>query len=100
MQEIVATCQGARAAVVGLDQEAGVRAQEWGVAAPIRHVSAPVQGEAVVRRLASGGVTTYVEVGPGTALSGRVLHNIHREATSISVGGLDDLATVESAIHV
>ena len=32
----------------------------------VRQVSAPVRWEDVVRRLASEGVTTYVEVGPGT----------------------------------
>ncbi|MGH9257839.1 MAG: ACP S-malonyltransferase, partial [Vicinamibacterales bacterium] len=31
----------------------------------VRQVSAPVLWEAIVRRLASAGVTTYVEVGPG-----------------------------------
>jgi acyl transferase domain-containing protein len=92
------------APVDGLDQEAGLPASdERGVAsseAPSRQVSAPVHGEAIVRRLASGGVTTYVEVGPGTVLSGLVLHSIQRESTSISGDGLDELATVESAIHV
>ncbi|HUR33167.1 MAG TPA: ACP S-malonyltransferase, partial [Vicinamibacterales bacterium] len=42
------------------------------VDALIRQVSAPVRWEDVVRRLASEGVTTYVEVGPGTVLSGMV----------------------------
>ncbi|MFY1004964.1 ACP S-malonyltransferase, partial [Escherichia coli] len=34
----------------------------------VRQVSSPVLWEAVVTRLASAGVTTYVEVGPGTVL--------------------------------
>ena len=38
----------------------------------VRQVSAPVRWEDVVRRLASEGVTTYVEVGPGTVLSGLI----------------------------
>jgi [acyl-carrier-protein] S-malonyltransferase len=56
-----------------------------------------VQWEAVVRRLASEGVTTYVEVGPGTVLSGLV-RKIHREATVLSVGAPDDVAAVEAVI--
>src|SRR5262249_37317594 len=34
----------------------------------VRQVSSPVRWEDVVRRLASEGVTNYVEVGPGTVL--------------------------------
>jgi [acyl-carrier-protein] S-malonyltransferase len=40
------------------------------VEALIRQVSAPVRWEDVMRRLASEGVRKYVEVGPGTVLSG------------------------------
>jgi [acyl-carrier-protein] S-malonyltransferase len=60
----------------------------------VAQVSSPVQWEAVVRRLASEGVTTYVEVGPGTVLSGLV-RKIHREATVVSISGPEDLAAVE-----
>ena len=67
------------------------------IEALVRQVSAPVRWEAVVRRLASEGVTHYVEVGPGTVLSGLV-RKIHREATVVSFGTPDDLATVESAL--
>jgi [acyl-carrier-protein] S-malonyltransferase len=67
------------------------------IAALIAQVSSPVQWEAVVRRLASEGVTTYVEVGPGTVLSGLV-RKIHREATVLSVGAPDDVAAVEAVI--
>jgi [acyl-carrier-protein] S-malonyltransferase len=63
----------------------------------VRQVSAPVKWQAVVERLASEGVTTYVEVGPGTALSGLV-RKIHRDATIVNFGGPDDLAGVESAL--
>jgi [acyl-carrier-protein] S-malonyltransferase len=69
------------------------------IEALVRQVSAPVRWEAVVERLASEGVTTYVEVGPGTVLGG-LARKIHREATSISFGSPDDLAAVESAINV
>jgi [acyl-carrier-protein] S-malonyltransferase len=67
------------------------------IEALVRQVSSPVRWEAVVRRLASEGVTTYVEVGPGTVLSGLV-RKIHREATVVNLGGPEDLAAVEAAL--
>jgi [acyl-carrier-protein] S-malonyltransferase len=65
------------------------------VEALIAQVSLPVRWEAVVRRLASEGVTTYVEVGPGAVLSGLV-RKIHREATVVNVAGPDDLESIEA----
>ena len=65
----------------------------------VQQVSSPVRWEAVVRRLASEGVTTYVEVGPGTVLSGMV-RRIHREATVVNFGTPGDLAAIEPLIHV
>jgi [acyl-carrier-protein] S-malonyltransferase len=65
----------------------------------IEQIASPVRWEGVVRRLASEGVTTYVEVGPGTVLSGLV-RKIHREASVVSFGGPDDLAAVEALLHV
>jgi len=65
------------------------------VEALVRQVSAPVRWEAVVQRLASEGVTTYVEVGPGTVLSG-LIRKIHRDAKVVSFGSPDDLAAVEA----
>jgi [acyl-carrier-protein] S-malonyltransferase len=67
------------------------------IEALVAQVASPVRWEAVVTRLASEGVTTYVEVGPGTALSGLV-RKIHRDATIVNFGGPDDLAGVESAL--
>jgi [acyl-carrier-protein] S-malonyltransferase len=67
------------------------------IEALVRQVASPVRWEAVVTRLASEGITTYVEVGPGTVLSGLV-RKIHRDATVVSFGGPDDLAGVEAAI--
>jgi len=64
------------------------------IAALVAQVSAPVRWEAVVARLASEGVTTYVEVGPGAVLAGLV-RKIHRDATVFSVGSPGDLAAVE-----
>jgi [acyl-carrier-protein] S-malonyltransferase len=59
----------------------------------VQQVSMPVRWETVVRRLASAGVTAYVEVGPGTVLSGLV-KKIDREATILNVEAPDDLAAV------
>ena len=64
------------------------------VEALVRQVSGAVRWEAVVRRLASEGVRTYVEVGPGTVLAGLV-RKIDREARVASLedpAGLDALA--------
>ena len=69
------------------------------IEALVQQVSSPVRWEAVVRRLASEGVTTYVEVGPGTVLSGLV-RKIHPAATVLSFGSPDDLAAVESLHNV
>ncbi len=69
------------------------------IEALIRQVSGAVRWEAVVRRLASEGVRTYVEVGPGTVLAGLV-RKIDREARVASVEdptGLDALAPLFSA---
>ena len=65
------------------------------IEALIRQVSSPVRWESVVQRLASEGVTAYVEVGPGKVLSGLV-KKIARDATILNVEGPDDLATVEA----
>jgi [acyl-carrier-protein] S-malonyltransferase len=67
------------------------------IEALVQQVSMPVRWEAVVRRLASEGVTTYVEVGPGTVLSGLV-RKIHRDATVLNFGAPGDLATIETAL--
>ena len=69
------------------------------IEALVAQVSLPVRWEAVVGRLASEGVTTYVEVGPGTVLSGLV-RKIHREATTLSFGSPDDLAAITALISV
>ncbi len=65
------------------------------VEALVAQVSAPVRWEAVVRRLASEGVTTYVEVGPGAVLSG-LIRKIHRDAKVVNFGVPEDLAAIES----
>jgi [acyl-carrier-protein] S-malonyltransferase len=68
------------------------------IEALVAQVSSPVRWEAVVRRLASEGVTTYVEVGPGAVLTGLV-RKIHREATALSVGAPEDLAAMEPLLR-
>jgi len=73
------------------------RSAKDAIEALVRQVSSPVRWEAVVQRLASDGVTTYVEVGPGTVLSG-LIRKIHREATVVNLGSPDDLAAVEKAL--
>jgi len=64
------------------------------VDALIRQVSAPVRWEQVVQRLASEGVTNYVEVGPGTVLSGLV-KKIRRDARVFNFAEPEDLEEVE-----
>ena len=64
----------------------------------VRQVSSPVLWEDVVRRLASEGVRAYVEVGPGTVLSGLV-RKIHRDAAVANLEspeGLDKVAAILS----
>lgn len=82
--------------VANVDAEPKTQAAD-AIEALVAQVSAPVRWEAVVRRLASAGVTTYVEVGPGTVLSGLV-RKIHREATVVSIEKPADLDAVEAAI--
>jgi [acyl-carrier-protein] S-malonyltransferase len=65
----------------------------------VRQVSEPVQWEAVVQRLASEGVTTYVEVGPGTVLSGMV-RRILKDAQVIHFGSPEDLGAVLAACSI
>ena len=68
------------------------------IEALVQQVSSPVRWEAVIARLASEGVTTYVEVGPGAVLSG-LARKLHREATVINLGTPNDLVGVEALLH-
>ena len=63
------------------------------IEALVRQVSAPVLWVAVVKRLASMGVTTYVEVGPGKVLGGLV-KKIHRGAHVFSFSEPADLESL------
>lgn len=69
------------------------------IEALVRQVSAPVRWEAVVRRLASEGVNTYVEVGSGSVLSGLV-KKIHADARIVQFGSPDDLGAVMTACSI
>lgn len=82
--------------VANVDAEPKRHAGE-AIEALVAQVSAPVRWEALVRRLASEGVTTYVEVGPGTVLSGLV-RKIQRDATVVGLEKPADLEAVQAAL--
>ncbi len=65
----------------------------------VRQISSPVQWDALVRRLASEGVTTYVEVGPGTVLGGLV-KKIHPDARILNFGSPEQLDAVMAACSI
>ena len=68
------------------------------IEALVRQVSSPVRWEQVIKRLASEGVSTYVEVGPGTVLSGLV-RKIHKEARVFAFASPDDLPALEEGLR-
>ncbi|MEZ5284482.1 MAG: ACP S-malonyltransferase [Vicinamibacterales bacterium] len=67
------------------------------IEALVAQVSSPVRWEDVVRRLSGEGVRLFVEVGPGSVLSG-LIRKIDRDATVVNVEQPDDLASVEAAL--
>jgi [acyl-carrier-protein] S-malonyltransferase len=69
-----------------------------GVDALVTQVSAPVRWQGVVRRLASMGVRAYVEVGPGTVLSG-LIRKIDRAARVANLESPEDLEAVETLVR-
>jgi [acyl-carrier-protein] S-malonyltransferase len=77
--------------------DAQPKREAWAaIDALVRQVSAPVRWLEVVERLASEGVTTYVEVGPGTVLSGLV-RKILKDARVVQFGSPDDLGAIVAA---
>jgi [acyl-carrier-protein] S-malonyltransferase len=65
----------------------------------IAQVSSPVRWADTVTWLASAGVTTYIEVGPGTVLSGLV-RKAHPDATVLNVQAPEDLdALAQVSLH-
>jgi [acyl-carrier-protein] S-malonyltransferase len=69
------------------------QASEWREGL-VRQVSAAVRWQESVERLVASGVTTFVEVGPGTVLSGLV-RKIAREARVLNV---EDPASLEKTV--
>ncbi|MCC7123363.1 MAG: ACP S-malonyltransferase [Acidobacteria bacterium] len=63
----------------------------------IAQVSSPVRWEDSIAALAAAGVTTFIEVGPGTVLTGLV-RKIARDATALSVQTPDDLAALDAVL--
>jgi len=90
--------QTPRVPIVANVDAAPKREAQAAIEALVRQVSSPVRWEEVVRRLASEGVTTYVEVGPGTVLSGLV-RKIQKEATVFSFAAPEDLAALEEGLR-
>jgi [acyl-carrier-protein] S-malonyltransferase len=68
------------------------------IEALVRQVSAPVRWQDVIARLASAGVRAYVEVGPGTVLSGLV-RKIDRGARVASLETPADLEAIERLVQ-
>ena len=64
----------------------------------IRQVSSPVRWEDVVKRLAAEGVTTCVELGPGSVLAG-LIKKIDRSVTVLSVEDADGLEAAMARIE-
>jgi [acyl-carrier-protein] S-malonyltransferase len=71
------------------------------IEALIRQVSAPVQWQAIVERLLADGVRTFVEVGPGSVLSGLV-KKVAKDAdpTIVKFGAPEDLDGVMAACSI
>jgi len=81
--------------VANVDAEPKRRGQD-AIEALVRQVSSPVRWEDVMRRLASEGVHKYVEVGPGTVLTG-LGRKILRDAAFANIEdpeGLDAVAAL------
>jgi [acyl-carrier-protein] S-malonyltransferase len=82
--------------VANVDAEVKRTAAE-SIDALVRQVSAPVRWEDVMRRLASEGVHKYVEVGPGTVLTG-LGRKILRDAAFANIEGPSGLDAVAALL--
>jgi len=81
--------------VANVDAEPKRSASE-AIEALVRQVSSPVRWEDVVKRLVAEGVTTCVELGPGSVLAG-LIKKIDRSVTVVSV---EDEAGLEAALKL
>jgi [acyl-carrier-protein] S-malonyltransferase len=61
----------------------------------IAQIASPVRWEDVMRRMVADGATTFVEVGPGSVLTG-LGKKIARDATYAHLDSPDDLAAIEA----
>jgi [acyl-carrier-protein] S-malonyltransferase len=61
----------------------------------IRQIASPVRWEDVVRRMVADGVTAFVEVGPGSVLSG-LGRKIARDVTFVNIDAPEHLPDVEA----
>jgi [acyl-carrier-protein] S-malonyltransferase len=89
--------QNPRVPVIANVDAAPKRDHASAVEALIRQISSAVRWEDSVRRLASEGVTAYVEVGPGSVLSA-LIQKIQREAETVAVGTPADVGAVRALL--
>jgi [acyl-carrier-protein] S-malonyltransferase len=80
--------------VANVDAEAKTTAAA-SIDALIRQVSSPVHWQAVIARMVAAGVTTFIEVGPGTVLTG-LGRKMARDAAHGHLDMPDGLARVEA----
>jgi [acyl-carrier-protein] S-malonyltransferase len=82
---------------------ANVTARPHGGAAAIpqllaRQVTAPVRWEESIRHLLAQGFSQFIELGPGTALTG-FLRRLDRQARALNVGDLPSLEATVAALR-
>jgi len=94
----VATCRPRVPVVANVDAELK-RDAGAAIDALVRQVTATVRWQDVVERLAAEGVSTFIEVGPGTVLAGLV-KRIRKEARVVSFSSPDHLEAVRAACSI